>query len=74
MLSNLVLPAVHALTGFDTTSKVGIKATTLKTADRCGYELLYLFGKNELTWRKVFVAMFVKEWKACITKGTLNST
>ena len=31
-----VLPATHALTGCDTTSKVGSKAAALKTAIECG--------------------------------------
>ena len=44
-----ILPAVHALTGCDTTSKVGTKAAALKTAAKYGFELLHLFGKAELT-------------------------
>ena len=43
-----VLTAVHALTGCDTTSKVGTKAAALKGAAKYGFELLHLFGKAEL--------------------------
>ena len=42
-----ILPPVHALTGCDTTSKVGTKSATLKTVNECGYELCF-FGKTEL--------------------------
>ena len=44
-----VLPAVHALTGCDTTSKIGTKAAALKTAFACGIELLHSFGKTEIS-------------------------
>ena len=44
-----ILPPVHALTGCDTTSKVGTKSATLKTVNECDYELLCFFGKTELT-------------------------
>ena len=35
-----ILPAVHALTGSDSTSKVGTKSSALKKATECGYELI----------------------------------
>jgi len=44
-----ILPAVHALTGCDTTSKIGTKTSAFKTAEKYGYELIYSFGKSELT-------------------------
>ena len=44
-----ILPVVHALTGYDITSKTGTKAAALKTANACGYERLCVFGKYELT-------------------------
>ena len=45
-----ILPAVHALTGCDTTSKVGTKSAALKTAAKYGFQLLPMFGKvTELT-------------------------
>ena len=44
-----VLPAVHALTGCDTTSKIGTKAAALKTAFACGIELLHSFGKTDIS-------------------------
>ena len=43
-----ILPPVYALTGCDTTSKVGTKSAALKTVNECGYELCF-FGKTELT-------------------------
>ena len=42
-------PAVHALTGCVTTSKIGTKAAALKTAFACGIELLHSFGKTEIS-------------------------
>ena len=44
-----ILPAAHALTDCDTTSKVGTNAAAFKTAEKYGYELIYSFGKSELT-------------------------
>ena len=44
-----ILPLAHALTGCDTTSKVGTKPAALKTGTECGYEILCFFGKTELT-------------------------
>ena len=44
-----VLPTVYALRGCDTTSKIVTKAASLKVASKYGHELLYLFGKVELT-------------------------
>ena len=43
-----ILPAVHALTGCDTTSKVGSKCAAVQAAETYGYDLLHLFGKSEL--------------------------
>ena len=40
-----ILPSVHALTECDTTSKVGTKPAALKTANKCGYELLLFFAR-----------------------------
>ena len=42
-----IFPAVHDLTGCDTTSKISTKAAALKTANACGYEHLCFFGKQE---------------------------
>ena len=42
-----ILPAVHALTGCDTTSKVSTKSRALKTAITCG-DLIKSFGKDEI--------------------------
>ena len=43
-----VLPAVHALSGCDTTSKVGTKKSALQTAEETGHEQLHSFGKLPL--------------------------
>ena len=44
-----ILPAVHALTGCDTTSKVGTKKAALKAVECTGSELLSGFGKEPLS-------------------------
>ena len=44
-----VLPAVHALTGCDTTSKVSTKHAAFKVAEQGGSELIKDFGKLQLT-------------------------
>ncbi|KAG1654620.1 Ionotropic receptor 25a [Nymphon striatum] len=44
-----VLPAVHALTGCDTTSKVSTKYAAFKVAEQGGSDLIKDFGKLELT-------------------------
>lgn len=41
-----VLPALHALSGCDTTSKVSTKLSVFKAAEQGGLELLKDFGKN----------------------------
>ena len=43
-----VLPAIHALTGCDTTSKVGTKAKAIKEGMKNGYDLLYTFGRDDI--------------------------
>ena len=43
-----ILPPVHALSECGTTSKVGTKPAALKTANECGYQLIWLFGKTKL--------------------------
>ena len=51
MHSNVVdiLPAVHSLTGCDTTSKVGTKLSALQTARELGHEYLLTFGRSEIS-------------------------
>ena len=44
-----VLPAVHALSGCDTTSKVGTKKSVLQAAEETGHEQLHSFGKLPLS-------------------------
>ena len=43
-----LLPAVHTLSGCDTTSKVGTKLQAFKAAHKPEYELLNLFGISAL--------------------------
>ena len=42
-----ILPAAHALTGCDTTTKVGTKSKALKTVISCA-DILKTFGKDEI--------------------------
>ena len=44
-----VLPAVHALSGCDTTSKVGTKTSALQATEETGHEQLESFGKLPLS-------------------------
>ena len=48
-----VLPAVHALSGCDTTSKVGTKKSALKVAEQSGHENIKLFGREKITQNMV---------------------
>ena len=51
-----VLPAVHALTGCDITSKVGTKSAAFQAAMKCGYELLYSNRKSEISNQMILLA------------------
>ena len=63
-----VLLAVHALTGCDTTSKVGAKSAAFQAATKCGYELFYFFGKSEISDQMILSAeKFLVE---CISKSS----
>ena len=63
-----VLPAVHALTGCDTTSKAGTKSAAFQAAMKCGYELLYSFGKSQISDQMILLAeKFLLE---CISKSS----
>lgn len=42
------LPAIHSLTGCDTTSKIGTKLAALRAAESCAEDLLFDFGKQPL--------------------------
>ena len=63
-----VLPAVHALKGYDTTSKAGIKSTAFQAAMKCGYELLCLFGKSEVSDK--MISLKEKFLVGCISKSS----
>ena len=43
-----VLPAIHALTGYNTASKVGTKSRAVREGADC-YHLLYAFGTDALS-------------------------
>ena len=51
-----VLPAVHALSGCDTTSKVGTKKSALQAAEETGHEQLHSFRKLPLSDDMVIAA------------------
>ena len=51
-----VLPAVHALTGCDTTCTVDTNVTAFKAAMKCNYGLLYLLGKSEISNQMILSA------------------
>ena len=55
-----ILPAIHALTGHDT-SKVGSKCAALQAAEKYGYDLLHLFGKTELDDVEKFLLMCISQ-------------
>ena len=44
-----ILPAIHALTGCDSTSKFGTKGRAIKEGLKNGYSLLYSFGRDEMS-------------------------
>ena len=44
-----ILPAIHALTGCDTTSKMGTKKKAIKKENKNAYHLLCYFGKNKIS-------------------------
>ena len=44
-----ILPAIHALTGCDSTSKFGTKGRAIKEGLKNGYSLLYNFGRDEMS-------------------------
>ena len=59
----LVLTALHAVTGFDSTSEVSNKAAVLWAAIKGGGELLHPFGRNELTDNMIGIAeKFLIRW------------
>ena len=51
-----VLPAVHALSGCDTTNKVGTTKSALQAAEETGHEQLHSFGKLPLSYDMVSAA------------------
>ena len=62
-----ILSAIHELTGCDTTSKAGIKSAAFQAALKFGCELLYSFGKSEISNQIILLAeTFLVE---CIPKG-----
>ena len=51
-----VLPAVHALTGYDKASKTGTKFTAFEAVMKCDYKLLYSFGKSKISDQMILSA------------------
>ena len=66
-----VLPAIHALTGCDTASKVGTKSRAVKEGANNGYDLLYSFGREELSVQ--MIADAEKFLLKCITKHDVDT-
>ena len=65
----LILTAPHALTGFESTSEVSNKAAVLWTAIKGGGELLYPFGRSELTDNMIETAeKFLIRWLSPTSK------
>ena len=60
------LPAVHALTRCDTTSKFGTKNRAVREEDNC-YQLLYAFGRD------VYRCYTLKFLLKCITKHDVDT-
>ena len=64
-----VLPAIHDLTGCDTSCKVGTKSRVVRNKTG-GYHLLYSFGKDAL--HDEMIADAEKSLLKCITKHDLT--
>ena len=65
-----VLPAIHALTGCDTASKVGTKSRAVREGADC-YHLLYAFGWDALSDK--MIADAEKFLLKCITKHDVDT-
>ena len=65
-----VLPAIHALTGCDTASKVGTKSRAVREGAGC-YHLLYAFGSDALS--DEMIADAEKFLLKCITKHDVDT-
>ena len=67
-----IMPAVHALSGCDTTSKVATKASALHTAEKTVYEQLQSFGKCPIS--EEMIAAAEKFLVDCISKDSKVQT
>ena len=65
-----VLPAIHALTGCDTATKVGTKSRAVREGAGC-YHLLYAFGRDALSHE--MIADAAKFLLKCITKHDVDT-
>ena len=65
-----VLPAIHALTGCDTASKVGTKSRAVREGADC-YHLLYAFGRD--AWSDEMIADAEKFLLKCIRKHDVDT-
>ena len=63
-----ILPAMHALTGCDTTSKVGAKASRLQAAIEESQKILSDFGRGELSENMTAMAEYFL--KKCVSNTT----
>ena len=64
------LPAIHALIGCDTASKVGTKNRAVKEGTNC-YQLQYAFGRDAL--RDEMITDAEKFLLKCITKHDVDT-
>ena len=63
-----VLPAVHSLTGCDTTSKISTKYTAIKAVNKDNYHLLTEFGKSKINFK---IGSNAEEYLVnCLNKST----
>jgi len=74
-----VLPAVHSLTGCDTTSKISTKYTAINTVSREYYHLLTEFGKSEMNDRmnhnaEEYLVHYLNKSANCVNFNDLRYT
>ena len=68
-----VLTAIHALTGCDTTSKVGTKSRAVREGAGC-YHLLYTFGRDALSDELIADAekFLINVWQSMMLTLSMN--
>ena len=64
-----ILPAIHALTGCDTASKVGTKSKAVKEGANNGYKLLSSFGRDELS--EEMILLMLKSFSSSVSQSMM---